>query len=95
VDHAVTPSACIDTLVKPSWDPPAWLFGPMWTILYIMIALAAFRLLQDAGWARGRWSTSCCSGWCMAPLSCCVGESHSGARCCCCRAGLGFPLRRS
>jgi len=27
-------------LIKPTWAPPAWLFGPVWTILYALIALS-------------------------------------------------------
>lgn len=29
-------------LVRPDWAPPAWLFGPVWTVLYAMIGLAAW-----------------------------------------------------
>lgn len=39
------------TLNKPSWTPPSWLFGPVWTVLYIMMAVAAW-LVWKAGQAK-------------------------------------------
>ena len=32
------------TLAKPAWNPPAWLFGPVWTVLYAMMAVVAWRV---------------------------------------------------
>jgi tryptophan-rich sensory protein len=30
-------------LHKPSWNPPSWIFGPVWTVLYVLMAVAIWR----------------------------------------------------
>ena len=39
-------------LAKPAWNPPGWLFGPVWTVLYALMAVAAWRVWRRGGWAR-------------------------------------------
>ena len=35
-------------LDRPGWAPPAWLFGPVWSVLYLMMAVAAWRVGRTA-----------------------------------------------
>lgn len=35
-------------LDRPDWAPPAWLFGPAWSVLYLLMAVAAWRVQRAA-----------------------------------------------
>jgi tryptophan-rich sensory protein len=49
------------TLNKPSWNPPAWIFGPVWSLLYVAMSVAAWRVwlirttAPGAGWTLRLW----------------------------------------
>lgn len=38
-------------LDRPPWAPPAALFGPVWTVLYVLMALAAWQVWRARGWS--------------------------------------------
>lgn len=42
-----------EQLSQPAWAPPAWLFGPVWSTLYAMMAIAAWLV-----WREGRFSAN-------------------------------------
>jgi tryptophan-rich sensory protein len=45
------PGSWYKALAKPPWRPPDWLFGPVWMILYGMMAFAAWLVYEAAGFA--------------------------------------------
>jgi translocator protein len=49
-----TPGSWYDALTKPEWTPPGRVFGPVWTVLYIAMAVAAWLVWQRRGFDGAR-----------------------------------------
>ncbi len=46
---SIEASAFYAELVQPTWSPPAWLFGPVWTSLFTLMAIAAALVWRSGG----------------------------------------------
>lgn len=42
------------TIAKPAWTPPSWVFGPVWTCLYVAMGVAAWRAWRGAAAVEAR-----------------------------------------
>jgi translocator protein len=58
------------SLNKPTFNPPNWIFGPVWTVLYVFIAMAGWR-----SWEAGKsspamniWWVQLCMNFLWAPI---------------------------
>ena len=45
------PGSWYETLRKPGWTPPNWMFPVVWTVLYVMIGVAGWIVWTDAPWS--------------------------------------------
>lgn len=43
------PGVWYQGLAKPTWTPPGWIFGPVWGVLYIFIAVAGWKVWKHQG----------------------------------------------
>src|SRR4029079_2490446 len=53
---ATDPAADYATMARPAWAPPTWLFAPVWTVLYALIAVAGCLVGRRAGWDPAMWA---------------------------------------
>jgi tryptophan-rich sensory protein len=64
------PGAWYAELIKPPFNPPNWIFAPVWTILYIFIAIAGWRiwLRNPGGSAMKSWAAQLALNFIWSPI---------------------------
>jgi tryptophan-rich sensory protein len=57
IGFLTAPGAWYAGLAKPPFNPPDWLFAPVWTVLYVLIAIAGWRTFERdrSGWSIRIW----------------------------------------
>jgi tryptophan-rich sensory protein len=45
-------------LLRPDWAPPGWLFGPVWTVLYLLMAVSAWLVWRAGGFRNAGFALS-------------------------------------
>ncbi|RUT28554.1 tryptophan-rich sensory protein [Arsenicitalea aurantiaca] len=64
------PGAWYEGLDKPFFNPPNWVFGPVWSTLYVLIAIAGWRTFLDdrGGLAMKLWVAQMVLNWIWSPV---------------------------
>ena len=70
IGYLTAPGKWYAGLAKPSVNPPGWIFGPVWTALYMLIAVAGWRsFVRDRqGWPMRLWSTQLALNFLWTPV---------------------------
>ncbi|PWW00456.1 TspO/MBR related protein [Hoeflea marina] len=70
IGFLTAPGEWYRTLAKPAFNPPNWIFGPVWTVLYVMVAVAGARVwnLDPSGRAMKAWVVQMALNFAWSPL---------------------------
>lgn len=67
----IRPGEWYQTLQKPGFTPPDWVFGPAWTLIYVLIAIAGWRVALTEGFfssAFRLWGLQMILNWAWTPV---------------------------
>lgn len=69
----VKPGGWYHKIKKPTWTPPSWLFGPMWTCIYSLMGVASYLVTRQGGFAKQAvpmaiYATNLLLNWVWTPL---------------------------
>lgn len=64
------PGAWYASLQKPVFNPPNWIFGPVWTVIYLMIGVAGWRVWrrEDGADLKRLWGAQLCLNFLWSPV---------------------------
>ena len=70
IGTATAPGEWYAGLEKPPFNPPNWVFGPVWFVLYVLIAIAGWRTFLDQpnGLGMKLWAGQMVLNWLWSPL---------------------------
>jgi tryptophan-rich sensory protein len=70
IGFVTLPGEWYASLAKPAFNPPNWVFGPVWTVLYVVIAIAGWRIWEHdtRGTAMKLWVAQLALNFAWSPV---------------------------